>query len=395
MDATSHVPRRVLPIISAVTFIGFLDTTLIVPIISDYARGLGATPWLAGWAVSLYSIANTPANIFFGRLIDRIGYRLPLIGGLVGDALGMFLYTLCRSPWGLFAVRVFHGITGAPVGPATMSAIAGYSSEEREGRAMGVYGMSIAAANLIGFAVGGMMADRVGFKALFYLGAGVLAIGAILGTRLPGRRRPVPGSTIGASETLPAGGLAKARELLRRRGLIVAYVAIFAQYFAFGGLVALLPFYKESLGMTPFHMAMMLTAFSALFIIVQLPGSALADRKGRRLPTIAGLSLGIVSLLILPSQTTFPLLMAVMALYGVGYGLLFPSISALVVDHSSPEERGLATGIFHALLTAGVAVGGPVVGGVGSLFGARLGLLVTPAAMLRALVLALVSLRRG
>lgn len=393
--AERRLSRRVLPIISAVTFIGFLDTTLVVPILADYAAELGGTEWMAGLAIGLYSIANTPANVLFGRLIDRFGHRLPLIGGLAGDALGMFLYTLVRSPLHLLLVRVFHGITGAPVGPATMSAVAGYSSEEREGRSMGVYGMSIAAANLVGFGVSGVMVDRVGFRALFYLGAGVLAIGAGIGALLPRERRTVPVSGTGAAGPPAAGGFDKAKELLRRKGLIVAYVAIFAQYFSFGGVVTLLPFYKESLGLTAFHVAMMLTTFAAVFIIVQFPGSILADRKGRWLPIIAGLSLGIVSLLVLPSQTTFPLMATVMAVYGMGYGLLFPSISALVADNSRPGERGLATGIFHALLTAGVAIGGPVMGVAGHLLGARLGLLVTPVAMLAALGVALALLKRG
>ena len=91
MDATSQVRRRTLPIISAVTFIGFLDTTLLVPVMRTYAGDLGAGVGIAGLIIGLYSIVNTPANILFGRLVDRIGHRIPLILGLAGDALGMLL----------------------------------------------------------------------------------------------------------------------------------------------------------------------------------------------------------------------------------------------------------------------------------------------------------------
>jgi hypothetical protein len=31
-------------------------------------------------------------------LIDRIGYKIPLIAGLIGDTLSMFLYSLSRLP---------------------------------------------------------------------------------------------------------------------------------------------------------------------------------------------------------------------------------------------------------------------------------------------------------
>ena len=89
--ATSR-SRRVWPILSAVTFTSFLDTTVLVPVMALYAAELGAGVGLAGLIIGLYSIVNTPANILFGRLVDRIGHRLPLVGGLFGDALAMLLF---------------------------------------------------------------------------------------------------------------------------------------------------------------------------------------------------------------------------------------------------------------------------------------------------------------
>ena len=83
--------RRVLPIISVITFIGFLDTHLLIPVMALYASELGVSVGIIGLIIGLYSVTNTPANILFGRLIDRVGYKLPLIAGLIGDALSMLL----------------------------------------------------------------------------------------------------------------------------------------------------------------------------------------------------------------------------------------------------------------------------------------------------------------
>ena len=82
--------RATLPIISVVTFLGFLDTHLLIPVLALYASGLGASVGAVGLIVGLYSLSNTPANILFGRLIDRLGYKVPLLAGLLGDAAGMF-----------------------------------------------------------------------------------------------------------------------------------------------------------------------------------------------------------------------------------------------------------------------------------------------------------------
>ena len=383
--------RRVLPITSVVTFLGFLDTHLLIPVMALYASRLGASLGIIGLIIGLYSITNTLANVLFGRLIDKVGYKFPLIAGLIGDALSMFLYSVCRLPIHLALVRAIHGISGGLVGPATMSVTAGYSGRTRRGKTMGFYGMSLAAATLVGYGLSGVIVSRLGYQALFLFGAIMLVVGAMLSLLLPGAGKK--GGT--ATKASPDGGFKKVKELLRRRGLAVSYCSIFAQYFAFGGVVTLLPLYMKGLGMEVFHVGILLAIFAIMFIILQLPSGALSDKVGRRTPTATGLSLGIISLVLLPSQVTFPLLALVMALYGIAYGILFPSISALIADQTLPEERGMATGIFHALLTAGVAIGAPVMGWVGEIAGVELSLALSSSIMVLALVIVFTVLKRS
>lgn len=376
---------RALPIVSVITFIGFLDTHLLIPVMALYAYDLGAGVVIVGLIIGLYSIVNTPANVFFGRVVDRLGYKLPLIIGLVGDAAGMFLYSLCRFPVHLALVRSLHGIVGGAVGPATMSAIAYHGEESRRGRSMAFYGMSLAAATLVGYGSSGVIVARLGYKAVFWLGGALLVVGACLGLLLPGSRTredKTPVASMGVSWR-------QAGVLFRRKALVGPYSAVFAQYFSFGGVVTLLPLYIKDHGMEAFHVGIMLAAFAVMFIVLQIPAGSLSDRTNRLNMAAVGLVLGIISLVLMPATTTFALLLIIMALYGTAYGIIFPSISAVVADSTSMEERGLATGIFHALLTAGVAVGAPVMGWVGGVLGEQTGLLLNGVVMAAALVIIL------
>lgn len=381
---------NVLPVVSIITFIGFLDTHLLIPVMALYAYDLGAGVGIVGLIIGLYSIVNTPANIFLGRLVDRLGYKLPLIAGLIGDAIGMFLYSLCRLPVHLTLVRILHGITGGVVGPATMSAITYHGGETRRGRSMAFYGMSLAAATFVGYGSSGVIASRLGYEAVFWMGGGLLVIGAILGLSLPGNRRGISGVAAAPS----GNGWRDVLSLMRRKSLIIPYCAIFAQYFSFGGVVTLLPLYIRNYGMEAFHVGILLATFAVMFIVLQIPVGNLTDRYGRTGIAATGIVLGIAALLLMPAFEIFPLLLLVMVLYGVAYGTIFPSISAMVADGTSPEERGLATGIFHALLTAGVAVGAPVMGWAGGIIGERAGLFLTPAAMVVALIIVLFVRKR-
>jgi len=256
---------------------------------------------------------------------------------------------------------------------------------------MSIYGISLASATLIGFALSGFITSRWGYKIIFLLGAGLLGIGSLLALLLPANRKKANQTTRVSTGTT----FEQVKSLFNRRSLIVSYSSIFAQYFTFGGVVTLLPIYLNGLGMEVFHMGMLLSIFAIMFIIVQFPSGALSDRAGRLVPTISALGLSIISLALLPASTTFLLLAVAMGLYGTAYGLLFPSISAIVADDTSPEERGLATGLFHALLTTGVAIGAPVIGWLGEGLGIRTGLAFIPSITILALIIALTALKRS
>src|SRR2546429_7293380 len=68
----------------------------------------------------------------------------------------------------------------------------------------------------------------------------------------------------------------------------------------------------------------------------------------------------------IPLLRDLPTLLVLMALFGVGHGFVFPSASALVSRGADPQQHGLVTGLFYALLVAGVAVGAPIMAAVAS-----------------------------
>jgi MFS family permease len=299
----------------------------------------------------------------------------------------MFFYSMCRLPIHLALVRAFHGTTGGLAGPATMAIAGKHAPKEQKGRTMALYGIALAGAALIGYGTSGVLASKLGYESVFYFGSGMLLIGAFLVFMMP-RAKHAPGTRA----NIPSDEATKIGSLFRRRALISPYCSIFALYFAFGGIVTLLPLHVSSLEMEALHFGMLLSIFTIVFILVQYPSGHLSDRVGRKIPTLSGLCLTAISLIMLSRMDTFITLAISMVLYGAAYALVFPSISALLVDHTSLEERGRATGIFHALLTAGVATGAPVMGWAATFTGITLGLALSSSAVILALLVVLLTL---
>jgi len=62
-----------------------------------------------------------------------------------------------------------------------------------------------------------------------------------------------------------------------------------------------------------------------MFVLIHTPGGHLSDSIGYLELAISGLSVVVISIVVLPEAGAFSLMTVTMALYGIGYGLPFPS----------------------------------------------------------------------
>jgi MFS family permease len=75
-----------------------------------------------------------------------------------------------------------------------------------------------------------------------------------------------------------------------------------------------------------------------------------------------GLAFVGAGLLLLAFASSLEFMLGAMTLYGLGFGLIFPAVNALVADASMPGERGTAFGLFYAFYSAGVVAGAGLAG---------------------------------
>lgn len=353
------------------TFIGTMDSNALIPIIALYAVLLGSSIEMVGLIVAMYSIVHVPSNIILGRLVDKIGRKIPLVVGLSWDAFSVFLYSLAQNPIHLLLVRFSHGLGGGFVGPSSMAIAAGMAPKDRKGRMMALYGIALAFSVLIGFMLSGMIIGRFGYDVLFYVLSAslIVAVGFALFVKEPKDYRRM--------KTKFREDFCRFLEVLKRKLALASYSAIFCLFFVLGAFTVLVPIFMKGFGMTVVDVAISFTTFAVLSMVVHYPSGWLSDKIGAKIPAVAGFLTIALSMLLLPFFHTLPALLLVMALFGTGHGLVFPSASTMIVQGTSEDERGLASGVFYALLVAGVAVGAPLAGLMASAFGIETGIWAT------------------
>ncbi len=343
-----------LVVVYLITFLAFLDTHSLAPLMAPYARYLGAPVHLIGWIVAIYSVANLLGNLGSGLWTDWAGRKLPIVVGLVVAGTVLLVYPTLRAPHALLLARALHGLGSALVTPAALAYLGDAALSTSRGRAMAFYGVAYGVSGLIGPPLAGWLQDQGGYAAVF-IGLSALMFGAALVAGGKIRSRPV------SSPEYSDAPIAW-RALLRPR-LSVSFVAAFCWMFMMGTLLVFLPLIGEEQGFTKAQVGMLFGSFALVAGLVQIsPLGRISDRWGR-MPLIAlGLALITIALLGLSVSPGWGAMMGAMGLYGLGFGFLFPAKSALLVDETTPESRGKASGVFMGMLSLGIIAGSGMAG---------------------------------
>jgi len=211
---------------------------------------------------------------------------------------------------------------------------------------------------VIGFGIAGPIVARLGYAVLFYTLAAGLVVGFLISLSIaePAHKSP---------KALPWRRLV---EYAARPAPAAGYASIFSLYFILGAFVALVPLHlQQELGYGPLAVGLSFTAFAILSLLLHYPAGILADRFGPATPAAIGLTAVALAMATIPLLRDLPSLVVLMALFGVGHGFVFPAASTLVSRGADPQQHGLVTGLFYALLVTGVAVGAPTMAAVASL----------------------------
>jgi MFS family permease len=346
MEIAKTQSRSSLWIVYAIVFISYFDYQSSLPIISPYAKSLGASVALIGIIVGAYSVLNLAGNLGAGLWIDRVGRKTPLIVGLIVAGIALMFYPFVRDPYALLGLRAMHGLGAALLSPASLAYIGDAAKTGARARAMALYGAAIGLTSMVAPPFAGLMRDRFGYASVFVIVAAMMFLVAVPAYVLVGESFQ--------RETTQSPSVWR---LLRNRRLLLSYVSGFCLLFSLGALIVFLPLIGQEMGVSSARVGMWFAGFGVAAVIIQLALGRLSDRIGRE-PVIAlGFVVIAAALFALPMTRGWETMLSVMAVYGIGFGILFPAMTALLADETNPQTRGTASGIYTAVYSLGAAAG--------------------------------------
>lgn len=149
-------------------FICNLNNTALVIALPHLVRYFHASSVAASWILLSFMLTNTALMITFGRLSDMFGRNRMCVVGLSIYTLASLLLGLSPSVGFLIGMRVVQAVGVAMLLSNGAAVVASVTPRNRLSQAMGLYMAGGAVSQLVGPTVGGLLADTIGWRWLFW-----------------------------------------------------------------------------------------------------------------------------------------------------------------------------------------------------------------------------------
>ena len=168
-------------IVAGVVMLGavmsILDTTIVNVAIDHLAVVFNTSLTTIQWVVTGYTLALAAVIPVTGWAADRFGTKRIYMTSLVLFTAGSILTGLSWSAESMIVFRVLQGLGGGMIMPAVMTIMTQKAGPHRMGRVMGVLGVPMLLAPILGPILGGWLVDNASWRWIFFINVpiGVLA----------------------------------------------------------------------------------------------------------------------------------------------------------------------------------------------------------------------------
>lgn len=356
--------RRVAPTVGRLVTLPFVIVTLtslfyftalgvLLPTLPRYIEDeFGGGGFAIGLSVGVFSVAAAVLRPWAGRLGDRKGRRILVVGGCAIVAASVASYDLANGLPVLIGLRSLSGIGEAAVFVGLATAAQDLAPPDRRGEAASYFSVALYAGLALGPALGEHVAKTYSYHATWLFSGGLALIAALLGLRTP----------VGEiSDHKP--------ETILNRAALGPGVVLFLGLVPFTGFTAFLAVYGDQVGID--NVGPVFATYAGTVLLIRLFGARLPDRLGWRVASAVALaSATAAGLLFAAWASVIGVYVATVAL-SIGQSLLFPALFSAVVNQAPDTERTHAVGTFSVFFDLSGGIAAPLLGVVVSLWNER------------------------
>lgn len=307
-----------------------------------FVKSLGGNERNIGFVMGSFGITSIGFIPLVSYLLDKYGRRkFLMLGSLVMSFSSFgFLFITDLSPF-LYVFRLLQGIGFAFFFTSSATAAVDVIPESRRGQGLGIFGAFLILTYAVGPSIGEFVINKFGFGLFFIITSSFSLVATFV---------VFPTKDVEFERATDTSALRFFYLAFSRRYLVLLLTNIIAAS-GFGSVLYFISVYLNSKGL---NVSYFFVTYTITVAALRILGGRISDvfgRKGVASPSLFLFSLAIASVALINSVY---MIVLVSVLFSIGYGMLYPTLSALMVDKSWPDERGKAMGAYNASFSMGV-----------------------------------------
>ncbi len=391
-----------------------MDATIVNVAIPSIRTDLGASASQLQWVIDIYTLALASLLLLSGAAGDRFGRRRTFQIGLTLFAVGSLLCSIAPNIETLISARLLQAIGGSMMNPVAMSIITQvFTGRVERARAIGVWGGVVGISMALGPIVGGALIEFVDWRAVFWINLPICALAILLTAIFVPESKsetmrdvdPI-GQGLGMAFLFgivfvliegPGFGWADWRVIsvaviaalafsaflryeARRHDPFIdlrffrsipfasATVIAICAFAAWGAFLFMMSLYlQEARGFSALHTGLIYLPVAVGALVFSPLSGRMVGRFGSR-PSllIAGVLLTVAPLLLtrLNAETPVWQLLAIFAVFGVGFSMVNAPITNAAVSGMPTDRAGAASAVASTSRQVGVSIGVALCGSV-------------------------------
>jgi MFS family permease len=313
---------------------------------------LGSSKAAVGLAVGAFSITAVLSRPIVGRGVDVRGRKPFLYFGLALLIVSSIGFLWAHSVLAVVALRLAQGVNGACVYTCVAAMATDLAHLDKRASAIARMSLFQYAGIALGPTIASLLIHHASYDAVWWLATGFGVAGLAVATQLPesgadamarraelgrGRRRLLHPAALGPGLVLLTGGIGYAS--------VTGFGSLYARHVGVGD-------------------GLLYAVFAVTVIGIRIVSGTIADSRGAVGVALPGLVLSAAGLLTMALVQRPASAVVGVAVFGVGFALVFPALMAFAVGRVPDHERGEMLGSFTAFLDVGVGGGAYMIGAI-------------------------------
>ncbi len=341
---------------------------MIIPFLTLYLQfelGLSDPHEIGLWAGVIFAGNFVTAFIFqpiWGKLADRYGRKMMLLRSGFGMAIVMVLMGFATNPWHLLLLRMLNG-TISGFNPASIALVSATTPKDRMGFAMGSLQSGAIAGTILGPFIGGLLADAVGFRPIFYITGALLFIASLLALFVVKESFDLAK----AARRVQASVLQGFKVISRIPQLMALFGVTLLIQFASMSPMTLIPLFVQELHGTTANLAFWAGFVGSVTGLSNMVAAPLLGRLSDRIGAERVLAVSLIgaALAFIPQALADTVWQLLLARFGLGLflGGLIPAVNSLIRQYTPDGMESRAYSFNTSTLSLGNMIG-PITGGI-------------------------------